>query len=743
MCAVARSGNITIKPGFYRILSSIVCTALFYPLANASAPMDLPTEEDLLAEIPLVSSAARLPQRPEDSPATVTVIDRDMIRMSGAINLADIFRLVPGFQVGHVTGNKFSVTSHGLADEISNRLLVLVDGRSLHTAFNSGVDWANTPLEIEDIERIEVISGPNVASYGANAFNGVIYITTRQPFLDQGTYIGMTAGSQDTGIGKFRYGGRTSNFDYRISGSYREDDGFDDVNDDTEQARLSFRGIYQKDLRDHWDVQLGLARGDYGIGFPNDRFTPERTGKRTSHHEYLRWTRTLNPTDSVYVQFYHNRYRMDDDFTIGPLSEVVSEELGFPISPEVFETIPWGYPPDTFTLKDQTIRYGLEDINTDRYDLEFQHVLQPTDDFRMAWGAGLRYETIEGEYWLDGEEEDLVSRLYVNGEKRFMDRLVLNLGANLEDNNIVGTEISPRIAFNYHFSDRHTLRLGAARAYRTPSLLENNWSSYFEFDGGPPLARHISYGLDDPEEITSYEIGYIAKWPEQALTLDMKLYRERIDPVIRHVNDRRDVGLYTYPQVPVEWIQVLSNDVGSIDIDGFELQLVYRPRPAAFLVLTYAYANPEGEFLKKYEDLKEEDLPAYEQGVPRLCHTSPDVVQVSPDPEENRNYYPICWPFSGRAPEHSYSLLTGYRFASGWESSVSISGTSAFTWFGDGTPLPSYTRIDARLAKQFKIGSSLADVALIGQNLGGDYLEFRDDNVFDTRAYLQFSLSLP
>jgi len=692
---------------------------------------ELPTEADMLADIPLVSSASRLPQRPEDSPATVTVIDREMIRASGAINLADLFRLVPGFQVGHVTGNRFAVTSHGLADEFARRLLIIVDGRSLHTAFNSSVDWTNTPLEIEDIERIEVISGPNVASYGANAFNGVVNITTRQPFQDQGGYVSVTGGSNDTGVGMFRFGGRSEYLDYRISGSYREDDGFDNVNDDTEQAKLSFRGVYQQDTRDQWDIQLGVAQGKYGIGQPNDRFTPERTGDRTSHHEYLRWTRTLNPTDSVYVQLYHNGYEMDDDFTIGPLSEVVSEELGVPISPEVFETIPWGIPPDTFTLKDQTIRYGLDDIKTDRYDLEFQHTLQPWDNFRLVWGAGLRYETIEGEYWLDGEEDDLVSRLFMIAERSLGDRTILNLGANLEDNDIIGTEISPRLAVNYHLTDRHTLRLSAARAHRTPSLLEDHWSSYFRFDGGPPLARHISFGLDDPEEITAYEIGYIAKWPEHALTLDMKLYRERIDPVINHVDDKRDVTLDPYKIA--KWVQIQNNNVGSIDIDGFEARLVYRPRPAAFLMLTYAYANPEGRYLDEYHVFTDEELAIFGTGGPGFCPAPPDAA----------GYSPVCRSFSSRAPEHSYSLLAGYRFASGWESSMSVVGASNFTWFGDGDDLPSYTRVDARLAKTFKIGSSVADIALIGQNLGGDYLEFRDDNVFDTRAYLQFSLSFP
>jgi iron complex outermembrane receptor protein len=204
------------------------------------------------------------------------------------------------------------------------------------------------------------------------------------------------------------------------------------------------------------------------------------------------------------------------------------------------------------------------------------------------------------------------------------------------------------------------------------------------------------------------------------MTLDLKLYRERIDPVINHVDDKRDINLDPY-QI-ASWVQIQNNNIGSIDVDGFEARLVYRPRPATFLALTYAYASSEGYFLDEYD-----------KTVAGLCPGPPDAA----------GYIPICLPFSERTPTHSYSLLGGYRFATGWEAGMGVYGASNFTWFGDGDRLPSYTRVDARLAKKFKIGNSNADIALIGQNLGGDYLEFRDDNVFDTRAYVQFSLSFP
>ncbi|MDH5515232.1 MAG: TonB-dependent receptor, partial [Gammaproteobacteria bacterium] len=460
----------------------------------------MPSEEDFFTDIPWVAAASRLQQHPEDSPAMVTVIDREMIRASGAVNIADLFRLVPGFQVSHVNGHDFSVTSHGLADQFPRRLLIRVDGRSLHSAFNSTIDWSNLPLEIEDIERIEVISGPNVASYGANAFNGVINITTLRPFMGAGRYLNFTGGTQGTGRGMFRTGSLNGNYEYRLSASHLRNNGIDTVNDDTRVSRLSYSGNYQIDVRDQLDIQAGVAAGTYGIGLPGDVFEPHRNRNSINNYEYLRWTRALGGADSLYVQFYHNHHKMDDDYSIGPILDVVNDLTGQGLDNNQFM--------DIFGVDgSQSIIYGLDDIDTHSYDLELQHTLQARENLRIVWGGSLRYDTIEGQYKFDGNhnEEDLVSRLFASIEQRLSSRIVLNAGAGIEHNGIVGTDISPRLAVNYQVTPNHTLRVGAARAYRTPSLLEAHEYNVFNIEGGPPLVRQRSEGLQEAEKISSIE----------------------------------------------------------------------------------------------------------------------------------------------------------------------------------------------------------------------------------------------
>ncbi len=684
---------------------------LFLPAGRPLAAAGLPTEEDVLADIPMVSSVTRLAQRPEDSPASVTVIDREMIRASGAINLVDMFRLVPGFQVAHISGNQFAVTSHGVANNFPRRLLVMIDGRSVYTPVFSSVDWINLALEIEDIERIEVTRGPNVTSYGANAFKGVINIITRQPFQVQGAYLKATGGSRDTGIGMFRYGGKAGDFEYRVSGSYREDMGFDDpiISDDAKVGKLSFRGNYQLNARDQLDMQLGSAGGDYGVAEIDDPLDLARDREVTTSYGYLRWNRALSPAESFYVQFYYNYLDMEDTFQIGPLSGI------FGLTPEVFEA--------AFGQPDQTINHGFYNTHTDRFDLEFQHTLQPRDELRIAWGGSLRHDTIGGRYWFRQDEDDLVKRLFVNAEGQLTEHMMVNAGAMIEDDDIVDTQISPRLGLNFHLSPNHTVRTSAARAYRIPSLFEEHEFNAFRFnDGELLLGFRSSTGLEDPEEITSYELGYVGRWPKQALTLDIKLYREEIENVIGVIKDERPSVLNPFG-LP-ENLFFTTEDIGDLDINGVEVQLSYRPSHATFLTLQYAYTDSSGIFVSQITN---------ELLRPSVC---PEVL------DEN-GFTPKCKAYKQFIPEHTYSLLGGYAFGSGWEASLGVYGASAMTWGGDGDAVPSYTRVDTRLAKRFKVGASKGDLALLIQNLGRDYREFRVDNVFETRAYFQFSLSLP
>ena len=149
-----------------------------------------------LSDLPVVLTATRLAQAPADAPGAVTVIDQAMIRASGARNIHELFRLVPGFQVGMHSGNQPLVAYHGLSDDAPRRLLVQVDGRSVYSPYLiAGVEWNQIGVDIDDIERIEVFRGSNSAAYGSNAFLGVANIVTRSPSETLGTAVRYRAGS--------------------------------------------------------------------------------------------------------------------------------------------------------------------------------------------------------------------------------------------------------------------------------------------------------------------------------------------------------------------------------------------------------------------------------------------------------------------------------------------------------------------------------------------------------------------
>ena len=199
------------------LLGAFVLASYPVVVAGAQAPIaqaaEIASERDYFADIPIVVSATRLRQRVTDTPVSVTVIDRALIEQAGVVHLVDVLRLVPGFQVGHSSGNLFTATAHGTGAPWFARLQVLIDGQSrYHTTF-SGLDWVNLGIALADVERVEVVRGANIATYGDNAIMGTVNIITRQPFQDQGLFLQGTVGSRDWGQGVLRYAGRLGPMD--------------------------------------------------------------------------------------------------------------------------------------------------------------------------------------------------------------------------------------------------------------------------------------------------------------------------------------------------------------------------------------------------------------------------------------------------------------------------------------------------------------------------------------------------
>lgn len=272
---------------------------------GAEPEREIPSETQFYAEIPIVLTVTRLAQPKSETPAAVTVIDREMIRASGVRKIADLFRLVPGFQVAYDKGTRPIVTYHGLSSAFARRMQVLVDGRSVYDVSIGTVSWNDLPLAIEDIERIEVIRGPNTAAFGSNSFLGVINIITLHASQDQGTELKLATGEHRVRDGLVRHGWQTTDGHARLTVGYRQDDGFDGQLDSERVPFAAFRGDYRLGRVDTLEWQMGVNGNTYDTGSVGSPTDGPRDNNITSHFQQLRWRRALGMNEEISVQFFH------------------------------------------------------------------------------------------------------------------------------------------------------------------------------------------------------------------------------------------------------------------------------------------------------------------------------------------------------------------------------------------------------------------------------------------------------
>ena len=221
-------------------------------ICGSACAAGYPSEKDYLQEIPVGLSASRLSQPVSETPNAITVIDRDMIVASGARNIADVFKLVPGMYVGYANGHSPIVSYRGITDEYARRMQVLVDGRSIYLPILGQVDWTELPLDIGDIERIEVIRGPSAASHGSNSVQGVISIFTRHASDAHKAEVSTRQGNAGVSDVTARFGGAGESWDYRVTLASRGDSGFDPLS-----------GITYIPLNDDSRTQLINSRINY------------------------------------------------------------------------------------------------------------------------------------------------------------------------------------------------------------------------------------------------------------------------------------------------------------------------------------------------------------------------------------------------------------------------------------------------------------------------------------------------
>ncbi len=687
------------------------------------------SESYYFEDFPVTLTSTRLSQPIQDIPNAMTVIDRDMIRATGALSIPDLLRLVPGFTVAFYAGSRAAATYHGLADQYARDMQVLIDGRSVYDPGYGGVSWSDLPIDVEDINRIEVIRGPNATAYGSNSYAGVINIITDLPADAFGTKLSATTGEGGRRKIYGRHAAEINDFDYKLAAGYDEGDGFDERSDDFRSGWINFHGDKDLDPDNQLQVIIGASKGNYEEGY-SDVFQQVRVLDNSYNFQQIGWTHTQSADNYFHLQMYHNHQEIEDSNTSPPISEMILslEDLqGIPegIRLDVFANL-MGAPDFNSFLNAMDINDGRFIISwlgmsSDRYDLEFEQTMQVNNDFRFAWGAGLRRDEAESTqiFHQTGAVSRDQARLFANAEWQARQDLIFNIGGMLEDYEDHAPIFSYRTAGNYHLDRQNTLRLNLSRAYRMPTLYESN--ANFVVFINQPLDDFNTWiktqGKLDPQRLDNIELGYLGNFNDYGLTIDVKLFEERYRNVIASYRDfdypDPDRGLSdttvldNFNALINEGAQNYSNN-GKVDIRGIEINAKYLPTHRDLVFLGYSYMYTHGIEIQRLENGQ---------------YFFDDEVYT-------------------RVPKHTLSLLLSHQFDNGYEASTGFYYTDAMSWYGEGDQVPEYRRLDLRLAKRFRLYDANSEISLLIQNLNGDNLDFYNSsiyqNIWKTRAYLQF-----
>ena len=439
------------------LIASAACGAQPMRVADLA---DLSIEE--LGNIQ-ITSVSKHAERLSDAPAAIFVITGDDIRRSGATRLAEALRLAPNLEVARVSASSYAISARGFNNTVANKLLVLIDGRTVYTPLFSGVFWDAQDVMLEDVERIEVISGPGATLWGANAVNGVINVITRRASDTQGAIAYGRAGNLERGYGA-RYGGAEGNVSYRAYGRV-----FDVFNTRTADGTT---------LSDGWSKgQVGF-RADWGT--TANGFTLQGDGYRgsldqvTDQNAHIsganllgRWNRDLAGWGSLQVQ-------ANVDQTERDIPGVFGEHLNI-------------------------------------FDFEFQHGLKAIGGHRLTWGGGYRYgyDHVSNSAvlaFLPAYQRMRWADVFAQDEIALQENLRLTLGAKFENNYYVGTEPLPSARLAWKPQPQRLVWGAVSRALRAPSRIDRDFFTIVQLPAG---LTPLNGGPDFVSEVVKvFEIGY-------------------------------------------------------------------------------------------------------------------------------------------------------------------------------------------------------------------------------------------
>ncbi|MDD5223261.1 MAG: TonB-dependent receptor [bacterium] len=472
-------------------------------LGSASAQFE---EEDFFKVDEWVETASKRLQRIEQSPAAVTVINADEIRESGATNLGDLLRRVPGLEVMSISPSDFEIGARGTNKPMENGVLVMVDGRSIYQDYFGIVVWSKMDIPLEQIDKIEVVRGPGSVLYGANALHAVVNIITQAPGSSPGTSLSITGGP-GTIIGTIMDSGTRGKVSHLFSAGWTQ------------------RGSYE-----HADqISVQYPRGHAALNFDlgrNGNIELEAgmdAGKSETFHDAIGMIKAFSMTHNLTAKysrpdFYFRTFwnALDANRYYAPKTLFDNLEVfpGFTVRPAE------GWKLDT----------GVE---SNVLDFETQKIQELGKSQLITGGASYRYVTVKSSLMENYETQHLVGA-YLQHEFNFRNMVTTYLGARGDYHPVTGFNLSPRGSLLLSPHAGHVFRFSAGRSFRNPTFTENYFKAEvpleivntvytMSFSGDPDL---------NPDELISYEAGYVADLFRGTIRGSLNLFYNQLSDVI-------------------------------------------------------------------------------------------------------------------------------------------------------------------------------------------------------------------
>ncbi len=430
-----------------------------------------------------VTSAAKRPEKLSAVAAAISVITGDDIRRSGATTLADALRLAAGLQVAQANGSTWAVTARGFNNTLADKMLVLIDGRSVYTPLFAGVFWDVQQPMLADVERIEVIRGPGAALWGANAVNGVINVITRSAADTQGGLVYAGAGANLPGLAGVRYGGKLgADVAYRVYGQALDN------------GPLAFAG--GGSAHDPLRIGQGGFRMDGALS-PADSFTLQGDAYSDVADQLMGGNQDLDGFNLL--GRWSRRFSADSDAQLQVYVDQTHRQV-----------------PATF------------DEHRDTFDVDLQHHWKASAANEVVWGLGYRVSRDRvadsaAIFWVPDRRTLELANVFAQDEIALPERLHLTLGSKLEYDTFTHFEVEPSVRLAWTPSDRRTLWAAVSRAVRIPSQIDED----VRFASGPEVVLQGSHDFES-EELLAYELGYRLQ-PRDDLSLDLATFYNLYD----------------------------------------------------------------------------------------------------------------------------------------------------------------------------------------------------------------------